>query len=175
MLALRTFFAAITVFLIVVALAEAQQKADSPSKDQLREAIQQLGKHATLELIEMFWAKPEEAARLLIDELKPVKRGSYHSGEHPHTVVCIRALRFLTSLDFRAPTRKNLTAKERNFLDPEGLGKVRFFGTWMSRDSVFVAPVDAQETIIEQWRTWFAKEGRGYKYVKNQSITSWYF
>jgi hypothetical protein len=31
---------------------------------------------------------------------------------------------------------------------------MKFFAYWMSRGVYFLAPVDAQEAIIRQWRTW---------------------
>jgi len=85
-------------------------------------------------------ANPEQAARLIIAELKVVNRGHYRSGEHPYAVWCIRALRRLTGKDFKARTRSKLSENEINFLQPDEAGRIRFFGTWMSRDSVDVAP-----------------------------------
>jgi hypothetical protein len=87
----------------------------------------------------------------------------------------VRALRSLTGLDFRAGTNAKLTAEESHFLDMNARGEVEFFGTWMFRDSVWVAPGDAQVQIIKKWQEWFAAHGRTHKYVNDRDFDHWYF
>jgi hypothetical protein len=84
--------------------------------------------------------------------LKPVPRGQYVGGKHPEVVWEIRALRSLTGLDFRARTKSKLNRDESHFLDLNSKGEICFFGTWTSRDRVWVAPLDTQALIIRKWR-----------------------
>lgn len=118
---------------------------------------------------------PSIALPLLINELKPVARGHYLTGAHPYAVWCIRALRAITRKDFTAATKASLTQEEKHWLRLDNRSHVFFFGTWMSRDSLWVAPVDAQVKIIAQWREWFKKEGRIQQFVYDDDFDNWYF
>jgi hypothetical protein len=56
--------------------------------------------------------------------------------------------------------------------DPES---VAFFGTWMSRDSVYLAPVDAQKQIIAEWLAWFRQHADDWQMPpKPPDIDDWY-
>src|SRR5208282_3005712 len=149
------------------------------SDAQIRAAMKQMtawgsGDTAPKERFEIFYRNPYRSTELLISALEPVRRGHYT--EHLQAVWIIRALRSLTGLDFRATTKVDLTADEAHFLDHDPVtDQVCFFGTWMSRDTVWVAPYDAQITIIKKWREWFAKEGKDYKYVNDPDFDDWYF
>jgi hypothetical protein len=125
--------------------------------------------------LEIFYRHPEEAAGILISELRPIKRGRYPDGQHPQVVRMIRALRSLTGLDFRGTSTARLSADETHFLEAKKNGEVRFFGTWMSRDCDWVAPKDAQIEIIKKWCAWFAQHGHGYAYVNDRNFDHWYF
>lgn len=78
-------------------------------------------------------------------------------------------------MDFRATTKSDLTQDESHFLDENAGGEIRFFGTWMSRDRVWVAPLDAQTAIIGKWREWFRKNGQTFVYVNDRDFDDWYF
>ncbi len=117
----------------------------------------------------------------------------YKQHRHPKTmrvIWALRALRYLTGCqDFRAPTAENPAKwdeSRRDFLLRDDAGVpienwnpadgVRFFRTWMSRDSVFIAPSDAQEKIIAQWVKWYRDTGsRGFHFQKCESVDRWYF
>jgi len=61
----------------------------------------------------------------------------------------------------------------RNWKPTDG---VAFFQTWMSRDSVFIAPRDAQEKIIARWRQWYQESGsHGVGFHTCESMDQWYF
>jgi hypothetical protein len=122
-----------------------------------------------------FYRSPERSTELLIAALKPTARRNYLSGQHPQAVWIVRALRSLTGLDFRATTTAELSSDEAHFLDLNAQHQVRFFGTWMSRDSTWVAPKDAQVAIIKQWQDWFSQHGHSYKYVNDRNFDNWYF
>jgi hypothetical protein len=141
----------------------------------IKQAIRDLGKGGYPDQLATFWQYPQRSTELLLAELKPVPRGKYPNGSHPHVVWCIRALRSLTALDFRGVTRMKLNDDERQFLVLGKDKRVRFFGTWMSRDLVWVAPEDAQRQIISRWKDWFKKNGAGYSYKNDEHVDNWYF
>ena len=102
----------------------------------------------------------------------------------------LRALRYLTDCqDFRAPTADNPAKWDelrREWLLRDDAGvpmknwkssdRVRFFATWMSRDSVFIAPPDTQKAIIRQWVRWYRDTGsRGFDFHTCGSVDRWYF
>lgn len=116
---------------------------------------------------------PARSTELLIKSLRPVRRGKYR--KHPDVIWYIRALRFLTGLDFKARTNGRLNEDEKNFLGSDEQRQVKFFGTWMSRDIAFVAPKDAQVKIIKQWRDWFTAKGKTHTYATATPLDDWYF
>lgn len=138
----------------------------------IRDAIHGLGAEDNEQRLKVLAEHPVRSAELLTGLLRPTRRGKYR--QHPRVVWHIRALRFLTGLDFKARTDGRLTADEKNFLIAEQR-RVKFFGTWMSRDIVFVAPRDAQVRIIRQWRAWFARNGKTHTYVGAPPLDDWYF
>jgi hypothetical protein len=156
-----------------------EAKRLAPSDAEIREAIAKLGENTDekgFTQFEILFENPRRSTELLVATLKPVRRGQYISGKHPQVVWNIRALRSLTGLEFRAPTHADLTADEAHFLDfnPK-TEEVQFFGTWMSRDRVWVAPLDAQTAIINKWRKWFRGHGDNFKYVNDRNFDHWYF
>jgi hypothetical protein len=110
------------------------------------------------------------AAKLLIKELHPIPRKTYYpSGkteESRHVLNCLRALRYLTGKTFSAATKQKLRPDESQFLDfntemhdANPGHRIHFFSVWMSRDAEFVAPLDAQQKIIDQWKQWQEEYG----------------
>lgn len=122
-----------------------------------------------------FYSSPVRSTELPIAALKPTSRGKYLSGQHPQAVGIVRALRSLTGLDFMATTTAELSSDEAHFLDLNAQHQIRLFGIWMSRDSTWVAPKDAQIAIIKQWKDWFSQHGHSHKYVKDTNFDNWYF
>ncbi len=167
--------AAVILCLLRVA-ASAQQ---GPSDAEIKAAIARLGDNTDengFVNFEILYKNPRRSTEILISSLKPVRRAQYQSGKHPQVVWNIRALRSLTGLDFRAPTKANLTRDEAHFLDHDAkTDEVCFFGTWMSRDRAWVAPLDAQTAIIRKWRKWFEKNGQTFTYVNDRNFDNWYF
>jgi hypothetical protein len=124
----------------------------------------------------VLYKSPRRSTEIILASLKPVRSGQYVGGKHPQVVWNIRALRSLTGLDFQAPTQADLTEDEAHFLDHDPkTGEVHFFGTWMSRDRVWIAPLDAQTTIIKKWRKWFIEHGETFTYVNDRNFDHWYF
>ena len=98
-----------------------------------------------------------------------------------HALWMVRALRYLTGgKDFRARTHHKFgsTEEEQNrkyWLTFEGRPDVAFFAYWMSRNRWYIAPLDAQNEIIAQWRRWYADSGKqfDYKHLQNLSPENW--
>ena len=116
----------------------------------------------------------------------------YQQEKHPETmrvIWALRALRYLTHCqEFRAATAEDPAKWDevrRDWLlrDERGASvsqwkptdRMRFFATWMSRDSVFIAPPDAQTVIIAQWRQWYRDKGSAYRFQPCESADDWYF
>jgi hypothetical protein len=129
--------------------------------------------------------KPSEAAACLIHQLRVVDVTVLRPDERSRrpedfrTIWSIRALRYLTGgKDFCAPTAHfdELDKDRQQFLTIRcGPGPdVSFFGVWMSRDVIYVAPEDAQEKIIQQWLNWYETEGIRYSYPPTRDV-DWYF
>jgi len=134
-----------------------------------------------VERIKFLAAHPAESAFLLVRELHPVTGVRILGSEHylpkfrdtEHVVWCLRALRTLTGgLDFRAKTNHRFGDSEIEetrewFTGGEQFkkdGTVHFFGVWMSRDSLYIAPRDAQLKIIGMWRRWYETKGSTFEY-----------
>ena len=157
---------------------------NSDASRAVQERIKSLGAGGPNDF-EPLYQDPVSATRLLVAELHVIKRGSYRTSEAEgfgsinyeaaHVIWCIRALRSLTGLDFKASTNTQLDEKEGHFLGHVNNREVSFFGTWMSRDLSFIAPEDAQQKIIAKWKSWFAEHGTTYKYVNERNIDKWYF
>jgi hypothetical protein len=102
-----------------------------------------------------------------------------------HVGWSLRALRSLTGgMEFRAKTSHKFgdTVIERNrqeFIGGKQFatdGTVRFFGVWMSRDSLYLAPQDAQRKIIQMWKSWYDSQGKDFVYAPfKDDPDSWYF
>jgi hypothetical protein len=135
----------------------------------------------------IFAKKPAIAACYLINELHVVPekwiRGSDQKS-HPntmHVVWALRALRYLTGgYNFKAETKyrfnesSEIESNRKQFLSPEQ-GEVPFFAVWMSRDSLAIAPADAQKAIIEKWIDWYQKNGSTFMYHPAVHVDDWYF
>lgn len=142
--------------------------------------------------IQLLAEHPSEAVRLLVNELQPVTDAHVPGNEQfqlryrstMHVIWCIHALRYLTNgLDFTATTTYTfgtspLEQERQSLLHESTDHEVRFLGVWMSRDSTFVAPLDAQEKIIAAWQEWAKNNTSTFKFVspgKKLPPEVWYF
>jgi hypothetical protein len=189
----------VAVCALVISLLAALGTQASPTKPTQRIAIEKLVKALgtdddDLERIEILAQQPVESARLLVAELHPVtgvRILSYEQGarwkDTLHVIWCLHALRYITGgLEFRARTAHHFGSGEieerrKWFVGGEQFPKdrtVRFFGVWMSRDSTYIAPHDAQVEIIQKWRAWYEQHGKTFAYVdpkQYQPPDVWYF
>jgi hypothetical protein len=133
---------------------------------------------------------PHEAVALLVGQLHPIACRVYYPGkktkQSEHVINCLRALHYLTGVYFTAKTSLPLTDDQRQFLDfkmrmrddnPEH--SLHFFSVWMSRDADYVAPQDAQKTIIGQWQRWNLQYGKTFNYSPSKdaaaAMDDWYW
>ena len=136
-------------------------------------------------LLEKMEKSVDKAVVLLVNELKvikskrisPIDQGKYK--EDVHVIWCIRALRYLTSINFTASTKHIFDKSEeprKHFTSLRSRPKkYSFFGVWMSRDVIFVAPADVQTKIIEKWKRWLDKNQSKIKLKKLKDPDDWYF
>jgi len=151
----------------------------------LAQLVESLGPNTEADDLKQLRASGRESVSLLIATLQPISENKVlpeNRNKHRtalHVIWAIRALRYLTGRDFRAPTAHVFGHSEDERTREQFLKKadhtVAFFATWMSRDSVYVAPVDAQRKIIEGWRKWFAELDERWMPVAEPSINDWYF
>lgn len=117
---------------------------------------------------------PRESAGLLIGALHTIPDSEESAkADKPsmeHVLELIRALRYVTGgVDFCSQTQHvfGSSEEEKNrkywltFRHKECLS---FFAYWMSRGRTYVAPVDAQKNIIDQWEDWYTKFGSTFMY-----------
>jgi hypothetical protein len=187
----------VAIVLCLISYAHSQDhetESRIPEGMPLARVVRELGKDdSDLGRMKFLAQQPAESSRLLIQELRPVAGVRILGGEHylprwretEHVIWCVRALRSLTGgLDFRAKTAHDFgdTEVERNrewFIGGEQFrkdGTVNFFGVWMSRDSLYIAPRDAQVKIIQMWRSWYETKGRNFAYPPfKEDPDIWYF
>jgi hypothetical protein len=134
--------------------------------------------------LRMLSEKPFEAVSCLIKELSIVQEEKILLQEYDqhketlHVIWCIRALRYLTGIDFRGKTAYQFKESEKNredFLNKNSKTELPFFAVWMSRGSIYIAPKDTQEEIINKWKEWYSINGKSFKYDPVDDINKWYF
>jgi len=96
-----------------------------------------------------------------------------------HIMWCFRALHRITGQNILAPSSYKLTDSDfdsnRSGLVMRNDGKWAFFTEWMSRGTVYFAPLDAQAEIIKQWKYWVKQNSTAYVYPKTVNFDDWYF
>jgi hypothetical protein len=177
--------------------------APTPRTDAIRDAVRALGRSSDNQspTLKLLATEPRSAVAALIDELAVVRRPPQafrpamlverepRAEEVSHAIWCVRGLGYLTGLTFVAPSRhwfarhevrrRALLLREVENEDENPPGRAPgkqfpYFATWMSQDSSFIAPEDAQRAIIAQWRAWHAVHGATHRYQPDESW-DWYF
>jgi hypothetical protein len=130
---------------------------------------------------------PKKAVPILIGELNPVSivkldyatNNPAENAEARHVVWCLRALYYLTGHKILASSSYRLTDSDldkiRSGLVVKESGKWAFFAEWMSRGTLYFAPLDAQKIIIEEWKNWLKREAATYRFPKTVDFNEWYF
>jgi hypothetical protein len=164
---MKSRLSALAAAQLVMLLATHPATCQPPNVEQ---TIKHLGKGTKeIEEIHELAKTPEKSVSLLIDELHVVPEGRLLAGQYQfavqHVLWCIRALRFITGgKDFCAQTSHAFGGGEserrrKYFLEFSHGSCIAFFSIWPSKMSTYIAPSDAQEKIIQQWKEWFNSEG----------------
>jgi hypothetical protein len=186
------------VVAVSLASANPQEALECEPNARVSAAIAALGQPnaRTADQLSVLASEPAAAVCQLLRSLHVVHDThivGYEQEKHPDTmrvIWALRALRYLSNChEFRASTADDPAKWDelrRDWLlrDEHGVpvvswkstDRIPFFATWMSRDSVFIAPPDAQKAIIEQWRQWYLDTGRrGFHFQTCDSADRWYF
>jgi len=154
------------------------------SKYRIQQAVLHLGQESGVKDLKVLAFDPKFSVHCLIDQLEVTEVShipGFQQKDSPykkalHVVWCLRALRYLTSQNPTSWTDyefQKYDKDRKDFLLREGSKKIPFFATWMSRDSVYLAPIDTQKRIIKKWNVWFKNANR--PYVPNHDFDDWYF
>jgi hypothetical protein len=97
-----------------------------------------------------------------------------------HPVWAIRALGYITSCRHfygaLAPDPAIDTESVRwDFLLRKGWKRVPYFVTWMSRDTVRLAPLSVQRVVIRKWQDWYKNDAATFPFAACEEIDDWYF
>jgi len=136
--------------------------------------------------MDQFLKQPETAACLLIEELSVVREKNIlisekkESAETMHVVWCIRSLRYITNGVFFTEKSQNKfdeSESDRESFLTKHVGEEGFvfFKERMSTGTIFIAPKDTQEKIIQKWKQWFRVNGATYNYSPSSRLDEWYF
>lgn len=128
----------------------------------------------------------EQAAGLLLQELHPMPEriiGLDEQGRHVasmHVIWCIRALRYITGLDFKAGSaaalkKVKLPGGAEDLLLMHNGDEVLVFSVAMSYDTTYIAPEDVQQAVFQKWKDWYATQSQGFKYSAHTHLDDWYF
>lgn len=125
---------------------------------------------------------PQGAACWLVHKLKEIRREKLtaEQAESSETVWSLRGLRYLTNCtDFQGRLVHKQSIKPQDvrwqLLLQNGVEKIPFFRTWMSRESIVIAPIEVQQQIIAAWRNWYLSEASSFSYQQCSSMDGWYF
>lgn len=136
--------------------------------------------------LEFLFRDPVASAGCLLRQLRIVRAASLEPSDQEirpedlRVIWTLRALRFMTDgQEFFAPLTNDMArmlhSKRREFLTKRREGEVAFFSVWMSRDIIYIAPHEAQRTIISKWMYWYETQGKTYPYKRAASTDQWYF
>jgi hypothetical protein len=142
--------------------------------------------HNDFRILDSLCNYPTLSVKILIDELKPIKKvikitpekyDKYKS--QTHIIWCIRALRHMTGLDFTSKTnyrfRKNEGERQEQLSRGGEDNEIALFGVRMSHDVIFIAPIDAQIDIINQWKKWYKANKNNIILNILNDLNDWYF
>ncbi len=172
-------FLLLTVLPAPFALAEQKPTTGAVT---LAQRVARLGAHGNDDIadVKLLAANPRASTELLIAGLNPIPDSDeFAKADKPsmeHVLWMIRGLRYVTGgLDFCAQSKhifgKSEEEKNRKYwLTFHHKDCLTFFGYWMSRDRIYIAPTDAQKNIISQWQDWYAKYGANSEYKPLQSL-----
>jgi len=188
------WFAIITCLLLFAGCAGPDHGKPPSGQEGAVQIINQLGRNsnpnlaykANLQMLKQLAACPQEAVKILVNEIKPVNivkldnpsNNAKLNADAHHVLWCFRALYYLTGHTILAESSYKFTDSELDH-NRSGLiiagGKYAFFVEWMSRGTVYFAPEDAQAAIIQKWKMWAEQNVASYHFPENVNFNNWYF
>lgn len=178
---LQLIFVAVATLLLGTAQCAFSQDVSVLSKE-----VENLGRgEDNVKIVETLAKTPQLSTKLLIGELHPIQESRILNGQEKpyaeHVLWCLRALRYVTGgKEFCAKTSYKFGSSEeernrRYWIFFRYKTCASFFAMWPSRSSEYIAPGDAQISIIRKWKDWFAKEGTefDYKPMRNPKPEDW--
>jgi hypothetical protein len=171
----RLFFSVVAVVCLGIVSYALPQNTSALSSE-----VRNLGQgQDDFKIVESLAKTPRITTELLIRELHLIHESRILNGqekpEAEHVLWCIRALRYVTGgKDFCAKTNHKYgnSEEEQNrkyWVYFRYKNCASFFAIWPSRASEYIAPEDAQISIIQQWKNWFANEGADFDYKPMQN------
>lgn len=171
---------------VCAALLAVKSIAAAEIGNDIQERVQRLGTaegRNDLTDAEVLAKTPYESVGALIGELHTIPHPEnakliQNTAEVQHLISVIAALRYITGgrdfylsggEDFCSTTNWKFgdSAEEANrhyWLYFQSSKCVTFFAVWPSRYRIYLAPMDAQQHIISQWRHWYAAQGKAYEF-----------
>ncbi|HET7174458.1 MAG TPA: hypothetical protein VFK21_00470 [Gammaproteobacteria bacterium] len=181
---------AIAYLALCVATLSLPARAEACTNEEMAAKVKELGywKNDNFDqrpILQCFAEHGADAAGLLVKQLHTVSiahvpnQDRNKNQDSLHVIWALRSLYYITGFEFKAGSAATLKQlkldKNREYWLLFGSGdQVNMFGVWESRDSLFVAPVDVQQAIIEKWKAWYAKDGAGFHYGDHDNMTLWY-
>jgi hypothetical protein len=133
--------------------------------------------------LEFLTNRLDSSVALLVSELDTIQNLTKVSPEEVkryskahHIVWCVRALRYLTGIDFTGRTKYVFQSGEgvRKKLLQVDKGEYSFFAVRMAHDTIYIAPIDVQIAVIRQWKAWLV--GRSLEInFKKRNFNDWYY
>jgi hypothetical protein len=175
------------LFLLFLVTSFAWARPEHRDAVTLEQRVERLGSKGNSDVqdIQELAANPEASVPLLIAGLHIIPDSPEFAKEDApsmeHVLWMIRGLRYMTGgLDFCAKSnhRFGKSEEERDryyWLTFQHTGCMRFWGFWMSRGRFYIAPPDAQRSIIAQWQRWYATRGKTFEYkpLRNPPPEKW--
>jgi hypothetical protein len=182
----KGFIASLFILMFSQLSLAQQSKIKDTTNDTISFAriISGLGRERTdlLPIMKKLAINPRISTGLLIDSLHVISNPSNSGEEDPeamHVQIIIGALAYLTGgMEFCSTSKHEFdttdTEKSReHFLRYKYGDCLTFFAVWPSRGRLYIAPIDAQESIIKKWRDWYSTKGKDFKYIPLPDSSYW--
>lgn len=168
---------------VLIALLFFAAKNSSASQTN-SELLVRLGGNDTMAVLSEMKLHPKEYVKLLVEQLsitsntdKITFSNTNERKDDLRIIWSIRALRYLTGIQFSAPinTEASTEKKKFQFLLKRNEQGLKFFGVKMSTETIYLAPIDTQFEIIKNWYSWSCKNLDTHSFPDEVDINEWYF
>ncbi len=148
-----------------------------------RDLLAQLDSDNAIEALSKMKLHPKEYVKLLVEQLTTTGNTDKITFDNInerrvdlHNVWVVRALRYLTGVQFSAPFNPEAPTEGIRFqFLRKSEGNLKFFGVKMSTETIYLAPIDVQVEIIKNWHRWSCENIDTHSYPDEVDINEWYF